>query len=175
RTITDRHRSQLLNYLLLADLSRGKLVNLRPALVEHEFVNTTLKWTDRTAFEFCDDAWNATVAGHEVLHDLFVAMLRDWGTGLDLTLYEEAVTHFLGGAERVLREVAVSFEGQPVGMQKFRLAGPETAFKITAIRPDDQPWFEEHTRRLLSHVALGAIQWINVSLGLVTFRTIRAA
>src|SRR5262245_31045170 len=40
--LNDRHRSQLLQYLMLADPPRGKLVNLRPESVVHEFVNTRL-------------------------------------------------------------------------------------------------------------------------------------
>jgi len=38
--ITPRHTAQLLNYLLLAELPHGKLVNLKKESVEHEFVNT---------------------------------------------------------------------------------------------------------------------------------------
>ena len=40
-TLVPKHRAQTLNYLYLADLSHGKLVNLRPEQLEHEFVNTT--------------------------------------------------------------------------------------------------------------------------------------
>ena len=35
-SLTDRHRSQLLHYLLMADLSHGKLVNLRTEQVQHD-------------------------------------------------------------------------------------------------------------------------------------------
>lgn len=42
QALTDRHRSQLMNYLLLAELPHGKLINLGPELVEHEFVNALL-------------------------------------------------------------------------------------------------------------------------------------
>ncbi len=37
--IHPRHRGQTINYLLLADLEHAKLVNLRPEVVQHEFVN----------------------------------------------------------------------------------------------------------------------------------------
>ena len=45
--ITGRHRAQLLNYLLLCDLAHGKLINVRPESIEHEFVNTQWRFTDR--------------------------------------------------------------------------------------------------------------------------------
>jgi GxxExxY protein len=38
-SLTERHRAQLLNYLMLTGLAHGKLVNLRTDLVVHEFVN----------------------------------------------------------------------------------------------------------------------------------------
>ena len=37
--LTRRHEAQLLHYLLLAELPHGKLVNLRPEILEHKFVN----------------------------------------------------------------------------------------------------------------------------------------
>src|SRR5262249_44842804 len=48
------HRGQLLHYLLLCDLPKGKLANVRPELVEHEFVNTTLRPQDRKTFSVDD-------------------------------------------------------------------------------------------------------------------------
>jgi GxxExxY protein len=48
--LTDRHRAQLLNYLLLAELLHGKLVNMRPEAVEHEFVNAAMTREDRIHF-----------------------------------------------------------------------------------------------------------------------------
>lgn len=49
-TIVDRHRAQLLNYLMLAELPHGKLVNFRGETVQHEFVNATLGRIERVAF-----------------------------------------------------------------------------------------------------------------------------
>lgn len=47
RGLTEKHRGQLLQYLLLADVAHGKLINVRPELVEHEFINTTLTTADQ--------------------------------------------------------------------------------------------------------------------------------
>ncbi len=44
------HRAQLINYLLLSKLSRGKLVNVYPELIEHEFVNVLTTVGQRTDF-----------------------------------------------------------------------------------------------------------------------------
>jgi hypothetical protein len=36
-------------------------------------------------------------------------LIEDWGAGLGIGLYEEAVTHFLGGEDRVLLPVPPYF------------------------------------------------------------------
>jgi len=101
-----------------------------------------------------------------------VAFLRDVGTYLDISLYEEAVTHHLGGEEQVLQDVEIISGKTVLGPQKFRLVAPGVAFKVTASSAAPS-MFEIHARRLLEHTRLDAIQWINVTLNEVSFRTIR--
>ena len=48
---------QLINYLHLAELPRGKLVNLRPETIEHEFVNALASRAKRTQFKVDADRW----------------------------------------------------------------------------------------------------------------------
>lgn len=170
-TFTPRHRAQLLHYLLLAEVAHGKLVNLRPESVEHEFVNTTLTHADRVCFEVIADQWNDRVPGAGTFRETLTAILRDWGTGLDLQLYEEALTHFLGGEAQVLTEVEVRMPNHTLGHQKLRLAAPRVAFKVTALN-ETHGGFESHARRLLRHTDLGAILWANVGLKMVTFTTL---
>jgi len=169
-SLTDRHRSQLLHYLLMADLSHGKLVNMRTEQVQHEFVNTTLRSSDRTRFEVVDSDWQEV--GDKPVLEWFTTFLRDIGTCLDTDLYEEALTHLLGGKEEALRDVEVVSSGTVLGPQKFRLVTPDVAFKITAFQPDPS-LFEIQTRRLLEHTSLVAVQWINVARNEVLFQTIR--
>ena len=169
--LTDRHRAQLLNYLLLADLLHGKLVNLRLEAVEHEFVNAAVTREDRIRFAVEDgDLVNA--GGGSFLRERTVAMLRDWGVGLDIGLYEEALTHFLGGGEKVLQPVGILVGGGQAGNQVLRLAAPGVAFKISALGEGCQR-YESHLRRFLAHTSLECIQWINVGRKVVTFKTIK--
>ena len=169
-SLTDRHWSQLLHYLMMADLSHGKLVNTRTEQVQHEFVNTTLRPSDRTRFEVIDHGWQEI--GDKPILEWCVAFLRDIGTGLDTNLYEEALTHHLGGEERVLQDVEITSGKTVLGPQKFRLVAPGAAFKVTASSAAPS-MFEIHSRRLLEHTRLDAIQWINITLNEVSFRTIR--
>lgn len=167
--LVGRHRSQLLHYLLLTGLARGKLVNVRSEQVQHEFVNSVLDRTHRTQFEVDDNRWSDKGPGK--LWEWFVELLRDLGTGLDVSLYEDAITQFLGGSEVVKRPVAVFSGDHCLGTQPFRLVRPGSALKVTAIN-DDLASFDAHARRLLSHTRLESIEWINVARHCVTFRTL---
>jgi len=168
---TPRDRAQLLHYLLLAELGHGKLVNLGTTSVEHEFVNTTLTRDERTRFEIAAARWDNATPGAAHFREVLTALLRDWGTGLALLLYEDALTHFLGGETQVLANVEVRRPDHVLGHQGMRLAAPRVAFKVTALNEPD-PGFECHARRLLRHMDLEAILWANIGLKIVTFRNI---
>ncbi|MHB8638120.1 MAG: GxxExxY protein [Fimbriimonadaceae bacterium] len=171
--LSDRHRGQLVNYLLLTEFSHGQLINLRPESVDHEFVNATMTLRDRTAFDLADGGWDSSGAGSLDLNRYIVALLRDLGTGLDLALYEEAAIHFLGGEKAVVQEVVALVGGEPIGNQKVLCAAPRVALQFTTLKREDQPVFEDHLRRFLRHMALDAIQWVNVTREVVSFRTLR--
>ena len=117
------------------------------------------------------ERWDSSLPGSDRLVDWLVGMLRDWGTGLDLALYESAVTHFLGGENAVLRKVAVHGSRHGVGEQVMRLTSPGVALKLTALE-SERDHFETHARRFLAHTNLRAIQWVNIDLKHVTFVTV---
>ncbi len=166
-----RHQAQLLNYLLLCDLAHGKLINVRPDAVEHEFVNTQWRYVDRLKFQVDTEQWNPSLPGTATLQEYLIALLRDLGVGLETALYEAAVVDFLGGPDRVETDIAVVVNHQQVGRQRMRLIGPGVAMKITAFE-HSRDGFETHARRLLAHVDLHAIAWINIAFGQVTFTTL---
>ena len=168
-TLSDRHRSQLLQYLMLCDLPHGKLINVRTESVEHEFVNCTLKRIDRTQFHVDRSAWKEI--GDKEFMDWFERLLRDLGTGLDVSLYEEAATQFLSGTESVERDADVISAGAVIGRQRFRQFGPDVALKITTLSQRLDA-FETHACKLLTHTSLQAIQWINISRDEVLFKTL---
>ena len=170
--LTPAHRGQLYNYLLLLDLSHGKLVNLRQESVQHEFVNALLRPDERRQFEVSMDRWDRSIPGQDALVEWVVSMVQDWGTGLELSLYQAAVTHFLGGPDKVLRDVAVHGSRHELGSQPMRLLAPGVAFKVTAF-DQELARFETHARRMLAHTDLRAIVWINIGLHHVTFVTMQ--
>jgi GxxExxY protein len=165
-------RSQLLTYLLLTELSHGKLLNFRPERVEHEFVNTRLKLSDRTAFRIVVRNWVELGTARRPLRLWLTNSLREIGTGLDVHLYTSAVAHYYGGEATVLRETDILSGGRILGRQRIRLAAPEWAFKVTTLKDADLPHFEDHARRFLRQTNLRGFQWINIGREMVLFTTI---
>lgn len=170
--LTAKHRSQLLNYLLLAGLSHGKLVNLRPEIVEHEFVNTSLTRGDCTRFDVDERNWREVGHPSRPIVPWFVGLLREVGAALDLQFYEDAVTHLLGGERAVVNDVDVYDGSVRVGRQRTRLAASGWSFKVTALDRSRQSRFAMHLRRFLDHTPLDGVQWINVTREQLTFTTV---
>lgn len=170
--LTERHRAQLMHYLLLSDLAHGKLINVRPEVVTHEFVNTHWAATDRQRVNIDCGRWNSFCPRANALQDWLIGFLRDIGAGLGTSLYEEATTHFLGGPDRVEADVRVCLKNHELGHQRMRLIAPGIALKITSL---DQSLinFETQTSKLLAHADLQAIAWININIKHVTFTTLK--
>lgn len=169
--LSERHRAQLLHYLLLCELAHGKLINVRPEQVEHEFVNTQWRFEHRLQFTIDADEWSETIPCATAMRDYLTAFLHDLGAGLEISLYEESVIHHFGGPEKIEADVPVRIGGQIVGEQRMRLIGSGVAFKITGL-DGSLDEFESHARRLLSHADLQAIAWVNINMKHVTFKTL---
>ena len=159
-TLASSHRLQGLNYMFLAGLKHSLLVNLRPERVEHEFLSTTLTPDERRRFSFVDAGWSAVNDKSRVLREKPGELIADWGAFLDVNLYREAITHFLGGTERVVGPVPVYSDNRLIGNQTVHFLTADTAFAFTAL-PRNRPAMEEHQRRFLKHTPLQYIQWVN--------------
>ena len=170
---TQRLRAQVINYLLLTGLAHAKLINLRSARVQHEFVNTSLSRIERTAFAVDSQRWTAIEALDRELPGWLESAVREWGTGLERRLYEAAVIHFLGGEQRVLGSTEVLLDGQHFKEQPVLWTGPQTIFKMTTLDTESMPAHEEHLLRFIRHLPVAALQWINIGPSILTFKTIR--
>ncbi len=167
--LAPEHRAQLLNYLFLCDLPRGKLVNVRPEMIEHEFVNTTLRRVDRCSFRVESDCFHPLDESDEAMREFLIGATRDWGAGLDVHLYESAIAHVFGGEEAVLSDVPVAVNDEFIGQQKARLTSSGASFKVTSLYENEE-LFEQHARRFLTHTRLPAIHWINVTRHCLRFK-----
>jgi len=171
--IVRRHISQLLHYLMLAELRHGLLVNLRSEQVTRRYVNNVLGHADRRRFTSRKVGWNPAPDGAKHFESLLLDLLHDWGTSLDLALYEEALTHFLGGESQVIRPAEVVLDGAELGAQPLRFAAPGTGFKLTAFDEEEsREQFVIHARKLVAHTRIEGLLWANIGRHDVTLQCI---
>ena len=104
--------------------------------------------------------------------DWLIEAIRDWGTGLDLALYTDAIVHVLGGLERIEHEIDVISDETVVGKQPVLLTSPKSMLKVTAFHREPN-LMEGHLQRFLRHTRLDAFQGVNVTGRCLTFRTLR--
>jgi GxxExxY protein len=169
--LTPEHDAQLLHYLLLHGAHHGKLLNFRPPQVESKFINTGLTPERRNTLEFDTHRWHEAEPVSRTLREIMVGLLEDWGGFLELPLYVEALTHFLGGEGKVVQKVPLFRNGIRLGDQPMYLAGQDIAFRLTAITEAVEP-YERQLRSLLQHSALRALQWINLNRHRIDFVTL---
>jgi len=156
------HEAQLLNYLFLAGVGRGKLINFRPAQVQSRFVNTNLTVQARHKITIDTSRWKEHGEASRSLRLKFADLVNDWGGFLELPLYAEALTHFLGGEVQVLKSIPLTRNGVALGNQRFHLLAPDAGFRITALAENDAENHEQHLHALLRHSPLKMIQWLNI-------------
>lgn len=167
-TLSAAHESQLLNYLFLTNATRGKLINFRTASVESRFANTTFDDAQRKRFEVDDAQWN----GDESFADLIRSLLDDWGTGLDVSLYTQAMNYCLGGEATVVQELPMQSDGHSLGNQRFHLADSNTAFRITTY-PKPNSTHANELAKLIRFSPLRQMYWVNITHHCVTLANIQ--
>jgi GxxExxY protein len=166
------HQKQLINYLLLTELSHGKLVNLRSGSVESRFVSTSLSRQDRIQFRLVDHAWHGDDRASQHLRETLSALLNDWGAFLDVNLYREALLHFMDGPEAGVKPVDIELAGRIIGTHQMCMLNACTAWHLSAVRQHLRS-YETHLTRLLSHLRLERLHWINLDQRTVTLRTLQ--
>lgn len=161
-TLTSEHQSQLLNYLFLLGLARGKLITFRTAKVLGQIYATRLTPERRGSFSIDASRWKPFSDRCHVLRHTMQDLLGDWGAFLDYRLYEQALTHFCGGEPEVIQRLPLSRMGNSLGKQRFHVHAPRLAFRVTAVTKQTT-YLEKQLRRLLALTELHALQWINLS------------
>ena len=165
------HHGQTLNYLLVAGMQHGLLVNFRTSSVEHRFVSTQLTPDRRRQYQIDTSRWIADDSAADWLHERMLQLLDDWGAFLEVTLYRDAIIHFLGGSALVCKPVEVVSGAVTLGTQNLFLLTDRAAFSISAIITNSLE-YEYHLSRFLCHTHLDRIHWINLNHHKITFVTI---
>jgi GxxExxY protein len=169
--LNPEHDKQALNYLFLLGLPHGKLINFRPVTVEKRFVSTTVLTKDRYDLVFDDKHWLEVDKDSAQLKAMVVELLLDWGAFLETNLFYEAIYHFRGGEDQIVKDIDVVYKGANLGKQNYPLLNQNTAFQLTAITKGIEN-FDEHLNRFIRLTRLDAIQWINFNHRKISFKTI---
>lgn len=160
KSLTDVHRGQGINYLLLAGTHHGSLVNFRPTSVGREFLSTHLTHSIRSRFEVHDRDWPRN-DDHAGLRDIAATFCEDVGIGLDLPLYREAFAFLLGIKNPHL--VSIISGDRKLGHHEMHLLNEETGLAVTTLA--DTTNYQTHLQRLLSITPLKCIAWVNLRIG----------
>jgi GxxExxY protein len=171
RNLTSDHESQLLNYIFLLGLRRGKLLNFRPVKVQGKMVATSLTQEARRQFKSVTARWQDLTPNCERVRRTMCDLLQDWGAFLELALYEAALVQLLGGATEVEQRVSLARDGLELGNQPMLILDQNVAFRLTAFT-GARDFVEQHLRRLLLLTGLRALQWINLNHTQIEFITI---
>lgn len=169
--LVSEHDTQLFNYMFLLGLPRGKLLNFRPGKVQGRIIATSLTQADRRRFNAITERWKDFTPACAKLQQTLCDLLQDWGAFLEVSLYQEALLHFLGGQSNLEHRVSLSRGTVDLGTQRMLVHTPGVAFRLTAVT-EDQQFVESHLRRLLALTNLKAIQWINLNHARIQFTTI---
>ena len=166
--LTPNHEQQLINYLLLTNLQHGKLINFRKSSVESRFVSSRL--TRKTRFDYTieDNTWDKR---QDLLRDTIRALLDEWGSCLDISLYRSAILHIIKGPTSGVFPVEIHSKGRVVGTQKMCLLDSSNAWHLSTILGDSK-YYEIHLRRLINHCSIEKIHWINLNHRKITLKSL---
>jgi GxxExxY protein len=169
--LVGEHDAQLLNYIFVLGIKRGKLLNFRPPKVQGRIIATSLTQEERRRIIPITERWNDLTPGCTVLRQTMLDLLQDWGAFLNAGLYQEVLTHLLGGAINIEHRINLHRGGLDLGGQRMFVHSPGVAFRVTGFT-ESQSHIESHLRRLLALTDLKAIQWINLNHARIEFTTI---
>ncbi|HWD92434.1 MAG TPA: GxxExxY protein [Verrucomicrobiae bacterium] len=169
--LVGEHESQLFNYMFLVGIPRAKLLNFRPPKLHGKIIATSLTQETRRDLKALTKRWQDLTTACITLRETMCDLLDDWGGFLEINLYQEALTHLLGGASKVEQRVSLRRNLIDLGGQRMFLHAPGVAFRVTAFT-ENQNHLESHLSRLLRVTELKAIQWINLNHAQIEFTTI---
>jgi len=106
--LSGEHQSQLLNYLFLLGVPRGKLINFRPPRVQGRIHASGVTPEDRRRFHLDSSRWQELSTRCETLRGTMHELLADWGAFLDFELYQQALAHFSGGECDVIQRLPLT-------------------------------------------------------------------
>jgi len=169
QSITGIHQEQLLHYLFLTGIRHGKIINFRSPSVEGYFVSTHYTETERRHVTWDCSGWNAPEGDTEILHT-FRDLIQDWGIGLHLNLYEDAIVHLLNG-KLTRSEIGVANQEGLLSVETWPVYGKSHIFHLSSVT-ENPAAHEASLRKFLSLTSLPHLHWINIHHRHITCKTL---
>ncbi len=157
--IVPAHRGQTANYLMLADIRYGSLINFHGQSAKREFVTALQDLQERRRFVMSSVRWPRDEL-HQSLQDIAITFCRDVGLSLDAPLYRSAFTSLLGGMAESPTKVPVYSNDIILGHHLMHILTPERGLAVTCLEKPAPMRITLH--KLLQHTRLKAISWINL-------------
>ena len=155
-SISPAHKSQTLDYLYLAELAHGKIVNFGSQKVETEFVSTKLDHQSRRQFTIMSDL-DVSEERSAWFWGLVQRLLKHFGSYISTGLFYDAIEYFADW--EILGDAQVKSTTSAV--QRAHLLSPQVAFKLTSY-PEDRIAFKGHLQKFLNNTNLSKIHWVNI-------------
>jgi GxxExxY protein len=167
--IVQAHHGQTANYLMLANIHHGSLVNFKGISAKREFVSSPQNHEERCRFDTRVTHWPQDEP-HRTLRDITLTFCADIGLSLDVQLYRSGFTHLLGGMAAHITEVPILSADTVLGTHPMHLLTGDQALAITCLeRPGS---FRTNLRKILAHTALKSVSWINLRHHLIEFNEV---
>lgn len=169
-TIHTKHSAQLLNYLYLTNTTHGKILNFRTRSLEARFVSTSLTTINRKQFEITKVNWIEN-NDHEPLLPILNELLADWGTHLQIELYQNALLASAQSKEVTKQGTPMHLYGRELGKTSLPLLTKNTMLYVSAAKTHLSD-YKKHLQRTLSMTHLSSIQWISMAGNSIQLQTI---
>lgn len=165
--LTAAHHGQGINYLLLAGVRHGSLINFRGARVARRYLSTTLTHEERRRYDLrCGNS--SPDSKLRAVCEAASALASDIGLGLDVVLYRDALSKVLNAG---VGQIPILGSQREIGRQETRLLSDDTALSVTCLAQRGR--HRIHVQRWLSHTPLASVIWVNLRLGHIDVEHIR--
>lgn len=161
--LMSEHDMQALHYAMLQDVRLVKLINFGGERVRGKLLVNAMHGVSRHQPTMRNSGWRPLSDRCEPLVQQLKDIIRDFGTHLDVNLYNEALIHCLGGVDYCLRRVEIRVDGRHLGSHLVQMHSQHHAFAMTCFTAP-QPHYLRHLEVLLSHASgLAGLQWFNLN------------
>lgn len=98
------HESQLLEYMVLCEATRGKLISFGSSSVAGKLISTTLSHDERRKFVVNDENFCFRCSRSELFYSLIIALAKDWGLFLRSSTWHDAIVYLSSRRQRACHE-----------------------------------------------------------------------